>query len=338
VTPPWDELERIIRRDPGGRGVCSFLDRGRPLGFGQLRAAAEDLAATAKAVAIVTGFCILDADPPAAETDGPPGTLFLARAFDAIGVRVVLVSDAYGMPLLEAGRTALRLDQVELCELPLADEAGRHDWIDNFWKSGPAGELTHLIAVECVGPSHTLASLAAQGADRDTRARFEREVPPEHRDVCHTMRGLDISSVTAPTHLLFESVVKSHPEVRTIGVGDGGNELGMGSFPWATLVEAIARGPALLVACRIPADHTIVAGVSNWGAYALALAVGRLREAPSAASWTAADEGRLIETIVRDTGAVDGVTKRNAATVDGLPLDEYLQVLIELRAAVGYSL
>jgi hypothetical protein len=70
----------------------------------------------------------------------------------------------------------------------------------------------------------------------------------------------------------------------------------------------------------------------------LALAVGRLREAPSAASWTAADEGRLIETIVRDTGAVDGVTKRNAATVDGLPLDEYLQVLIELRAAVGYSL
>jgi hypothetical protein len=109
----------------------------------------------------------------------------------------------------------------------------------------------------------------------------------------------------------------------------------MGSFPWATLVEAIARGPAPLVACRVPADHTIVAGVSNWGAYALALAVGRLRETPSAAFWTAPDEGRLIETIVRDAGAVDGVTKRNAATVDGLPLEDYLQVLIELRAAAG---
>ena len=104
MTPPWDELERIIRRDPGGRGVCSFLDGGRPIGFGQLRAAAQDLARAAKAVAIVTGFCIFDADPPAAETDGPPGALFLARALDAIGVRVVLVSDAYGMPLLEAGR------------------------------------------------------------------------------------------------------------------------------------------------------------------------------------------------------------------------------------------
>ena len=62
------------------------------------------------------------------------------------------------------------------------------------------------------------------------RARFERDVPPEHRDVCHNMRGRDITAWTAPAHLLFESVAKTRPDVRTIGIGDGGNELGMGSL------------------------------------------------------------------------------------------------------------
>ena len=337
MTPPWDELERIIRRDPGGRGVCNYLDRGRPLGFGQLRAAAEDLAFAAKAVAIVTGFCIVDANPPAAETDGPPGALFLARALDAIGVRVVLVSDAYGLPLLEAGRKTYRLERVELRQTPLTDEGDVASWTNEFWNAALGRDLTHLIAIERAGPSHTLASLRDQNAGNEMLARFERDVPSEHRDVCHNMRGLDITLVTAPAHQLFESAGKRHAAVRTIGIGDGGNEIGMGVFPWATLVEAIARGPAALLPCRIPADHTIVAGVSNWGAYALALAVGRLREVPVAAAWTAPDEGQLIEAIVRDAGAVDGVTKRREATVDGLPLEEYLQVLRDLRAAFGFS-
>jgi hypothetical protein len=341
VTPPWDELERIIRRDPGGRGVCSYLDGGRPLGFGRLRAAAEDLALTAKAVAIVTGFCIVDADPAAAETDGPPGALFLARALDAVGVRVVLVSDAYGLPLLEAGRKALRLDRVELRQMPLTDERAAESWTNEFWNTGLGsdlgGDLTHLIAIERAGPSHTLASLGDQNTDDEMLARFEREVPQEHRGVCHNMRGLDITSVNAPTHLLFESATGRRQQVRTIGIGDGGNEIGMGSFPWRTLVEAIARGPAALLPCRIGTDHAIVAGVSNWGAYALALAVCRIRDAPGAANWAARDEGQLIEALVRDGGAVDGVTKRREATVDGLPLEEYLQVLRDLRAAIGFS-
>jgi hypothetical protein len=340
VSPPWNELETIIRRDPGGRGVCRFLDEGVPLGYGQLQAATEDLAATARAVAIVTGFCIVDASPPAAETDGPPGALFLARALNAVGVRVSLISDRFGLPLLAAGRRVLRLDDVELCDSPLATEGNAivDQWIDTFWRQGIGHDVTHLVAIERAGPSHTVASLAAQGADRETMARFEREVPAEHRDVCHNMRGIDITPYTAPTHLLFETAARQGHRVRTIGIADGGNELGMGSFVWATLAEAIAHGPAAVVPCRIAADHTILAGVSNWGGYALGLAIAQLKGVMMEAQlWTVDCQRELIEALVGEAGAVDGVTKNRQPTVDGMPLEEYLEVLAELRAALGLS-
>jgi len=341
VSPPWDVLEQIIRRDPGRRGVCGFLDQGVPLDYGQLRAAAEDLAATARAVAIITGFCIVDADPPTAETDGPPGALFLARALDALGVKVCVVTDIFGLPLLDVGKNLLGLDRVDLHRFPLASEAtagGTDRWLDEFWHERPGRELTHLIAIERAGPSHTVASLAAQGADGETLARFEREVPAEHRDICHNMRGMDITASTAPTHLLFETAFEQRPRVRTIGIADGGNELGMGCFAWATLATAIARGPSALVPCRIGADHTIVAGVSNWGGYALALALAQLKGAMGdVALWSVDRERELIETLVRDAGAVDGVTKKRQPTVDGLPLEDYLEVLANLRAALGLS-
>ena len=59
----------------------------------------------------------------------------------------------------------------------------------------------------------------------------------------------------------------------TIGIGDGGNEIGMGKIPHETIVKNIPNGD--LIHCRVPTDHLIVAGVSNWGAYALA--AGRVR-------------------------------------------------------------
>jgi hypothetical protein len=122
----------------------------------------------------------------------------------------------------------------------------------------------------------------------------------------------------------------------TVGIGDGGNELGMGSFPWRVLCRAIARGPAGRIACRIPADFTLLAGVSNWGGYALALAVCALRDRWDLAKpWDEASQVRLIETLVEEAGSVDGVTRRPEPTVDGVPPAEYLGVLSDLRGALG---
>ncbi|MEX0586692.1 MAG: glutamate cyclase domain-containing protein, partial [Pirellulales bacterium] len=120
--------------------------------------------------------------------------------------------------------------------------------------------------------------------------------------------------------------------VTTIGIGDGGNEIGMGSFRWDVLRRALGGEPAGRIVCRIAADHAILAGVSNWGAYALALAVCRLSERVDlAATYTTASQRRLIETIVAETDAVDGVTKKREATVDGIALADYLATLADLR-------
>ena len=48
----------------------------------------------------------------------------------------------------------------------------------------------------------------------------------------------------------------------------------MGKIPWDVIRRNVPNGG--LIACRVPTDHLIVAGVSNWGAYALAAGVALL--------------------------------------------------------------
>lgn len=341
-TPPWETWESIVRRDPGGRGVASYRHNGLPLGFGDLEQAARDIAGRAGEVAIVTGFCIADADPPAAETDGPPGALFLARVLGNLGVTVSVVGDEYSARLLRRGVELLRLPPAtcDVIEMPsTASDGDEHDafdgWSDAFLEQCLASGLTHLVAIERVGPSHTRTSVAQREGDA-VADRFAAETPPEQQGVAHNMRGLVIDRVTPPAHRLFERIAERALPVTTIGIGDGGNEIGMGRFPWSVLRRAIRVGPAAWTACRIATDYTIVAGVSNWGAYALALAVATLRgRRDLIENWTARDERRMVEVLVA-AGAVDGVSKRPTATVDGIALDDYLAVLDALaRASIG---
>ena len=325
--PDWQTLDALLRRDPGGRGVAAFLEAGQPLASGHLAAAARHLSQHGQSAAIVTGFAIVGREPPTAETDGPPGALYLARVLAALGVEITLISDRFGLPLVEAGRRVGGLDSARLLEFPLAaDPAESQAWIDDYLGSPAGARLTHLVAIERVGPSHTLASLSAQPRTGAAPiAEFEREVSPEHRDRCHNMRGVVIDDCTAPVHRLFETVAERRPEVKTIGVADGGNEIGMGAVPWEIARRAIARGPAAEIVCRVPCDHLILAGVSNFGAYALAAAVSALRgRSDLIGAWNADTERRLIETLVRDAGAVDGVTGLSQPTADGLPMEEYL--------------
>ncbi|HJT32879.1 MAG TPA: glutamate cyclase domain-containing protein [Pirellulales bacterium] len=342
----FDALEAIVRRDPGRRGVASYRVDGSWLAAGELERAARELAAHAKCVAIVTGFCITSAEPPAAETDGPPGALYLAQAFIALGIETVLLSDRFGLPLLECGRRAWGLE-AEIVETPLGAESEKRkagdaavDWCHRFFASPLGRRLTHLISIERVGPSHTADSLAAQTRGGPCPLeQFAREVPPEHRGVCHNMRGVSIDAVTAPAHLLFEAAARD-ASIRTIGIGDGGNEIGMGSLLWETLRAALTGEHAGRTICRIATDHLILSGVSNWGAYALACAVAGLRSrADLLSGWDGAIQRRLIERLVQDAGAVDGVTGRREPTVDGIPLDDYSAIVDQIvRTARRHSI
>ena len=81
------------------------------------------------------------------------------------------------------------------------------------------------------------------------------------------MRGEDISEHTAPIDEMF---IRYQGIIPTIGVGDGGNEIGMGK------IAGVISRKLSLEPCVIPADISVIASVSNWGAYGIATALGKL--------------------------------------------------------------
>jgi len=95
----------------------------------------------------------------------------------------------------------------------------------------------------------------------------------------------------------------------------------------------LAREGALMarIASTVRVRHLVVAGVSNWGAYGIVAALSRL--SGQSLLHSPAQERRLIEACV-DAGAVDGITRRPEATVDGLPLEAHAGFVALLGRAV----
>lgn len=141
----------------------------------------------------------------------------------------------------------------------------------------------------------------------------------------YNMRGHDISSYTAPIDELFLNA--GYPET-TIGIGDGGNEIGMGRVR-SRVSEHIAHGKR--IGTVVPTGSLIVAGTSNWGAWGLVAGLSLL----SGVNLLPSDDEALedLMRLVR-AGAVDGVTHRSEATVDGLSWELSLEILCRLRAVV----
>lgn len=283
---PDDKLAAIlaaVQVDPGNRGLA------RDPADNLFTATAGDFQTACRSLAeekyphfmVSTGFFIPGADPPAFETDGPLGAVFLRRAFDAMGITVSLMTDIGGT-------------------IELLQRAGMPP--SYFIPLGHPFPVSHHIFVEKAGP-------AADGR-------------------CYTMRGRDITE----HHAWFNK--RFHPDRYsdecTIGIGDGGNEMGMGKVPHETVVKNIPNGD--LVHCRVPTDHLIVAGVSNWGAYALAAGVYVLRGVkPPADLFDPDREREILDVMVREGPLVDGVTGKQTATVDGLTWDEYARPLVRIR-------
>ena len=144
-----------------------------------------------------------------------------------------------------------------------------------------------------------------------------------------TMRGTDISHYHRDVHAMYEAVVATG--VETIGIGDGGNEIGMGNINAATFAANISGDAA--THCRVPTDYLIVAGVSNWGAYALVAGVAVLRNEPELVAYCFDPQKELdyLRSLTRYGKLVDGVTGRQEATVDGLPWDVYAAPLLRIR-------
>jgi hypothetical protein len=315
MKPLLDALRNAIQHDVGRRGLAR--DSGPSL-FG---ACPADFAAACRSLAshsdpvlgVVTGFWIPSAS--LGETDGPLGAIYLARTLSDLGIQVRLITETHCLPPLWAGLDCLPGLEERVCVEATSPRALQG--------------LTHLLALERVGPGHTSVSLQTQpGCTDEDRALFAAEVPIDQQGRCRTMRGLDISDHMVEIAECFE---QGKSGCETIGIGDGGNEIGMGKIPWRVIRDSVPLGG--LIACRVATDQLIVAGVSNWGAYALANGVALLRgHSPSPDWFDATLELAILRQMVERGPLVDGVTGRREPTVDGLPFETYIQPLQQIEA------
>ncbi len=118
----------------------------------------------------------------------------------------------------------------------------------------------------------------------------------DRNGVYANMRGVDISGNTAPCDALF---LAARGRIPMIGVGDGGNEIGMGR------VADTVRNRLSLTPSEIGADILVIATVSNWGAYGM------------------------------EKGSVDGISHEHTPCVDGFGMDTEKEILDALHAHLG---
>ena len=124
------------------------------------------------------------------------------------------------------------------------------------------------------------------------------------------MRGVSIAEYTAPIDRMVAMA-----KCPTVGIGDGGNEIGMGKL------KDVISNQLSLCPCKTATDHLIIATVSNWGALALGAAIGYL---PDEKEYMSA-----YEACVRH-GYVDGISKEVTLTEDGFDLSVGKQLLRDL--------
>jgi hypothetical protein len=137
----------------------------------------------------------------------------------------------------------------------------------------------------------------------------------------YNMRGENITSRCA----FFDPYI-THAECPTIAIGDGGNEIGMGNIA-ATIAEFDIT--AAITGC----DELLVADVSNWGAYGLIALL---------AAWDGRDLLARCSPLdilgyLSARGSVDGVTRENTLTEDGLAAAEGIGLIRQLRRLAGFS-
>lgn len=230
----------------------------------------------------------------APETDGPPGAIALGNALSRLGFNVMYISDRYTVPVLRGLAGA----SCHVVEFPITD----HEESTRF-----ARELLNIHKPSLL-ISTERCSLTCQKVYRN-------------------MRGVDISDYTAKLDYLFIG------QPNTIGVGDGGNEIGMGKLAREIPnVPTLPKDPAV-----VATTHLVIASVSNWGCYGLVAALSLLSNRSLLPS--VEEDVECIKASVR-LGCVDGFSGQPEPKVDSFTLEENGQILTrlhELLKAQGIS-
>lgn len=262
-------------------------------------------------VLVLSGFIMRLYDRP--ETDGPIGAAVIARALAlGLGAVPVGVSEDSVVPCMEACFSAAGLVPASLDDL----QSGRN-------RCGLVGFPVDAGAAP---------KAAAELLDRlKPKALIAVERPGAGSDgEYHGGGGFEISSFTAKTDVLFAEAKKRG--IPTIGVGDLGNELGMGVVAEDVKAE-VPLGD--VIAAAQAADVAVVANISNWGAYGIAACLAAL-VGNEAVFHDGEHELRLIDACVR-AGAIDPVGGQLRHYVDGTDARTNAALVDLLRSLVVLS-
>ncbi|CAN9502028.1 unnamed protein product [Ophioblennius macclurei] len=242
------ELEDIIGEDPGQRGIRAL--------FVQDELLRSCLALShSSSVAITTGFPTHFMHNPPDETDGPPGAIAIATMLLSLGKQVTMVTDSRALEMNKA-------------------------LIDQAVKTGVLKTHIPLVTFEGSGPESARNFLCVNGDP--SKPRYDHLLAIERTGRAtdgnyYNMRAINIKHLVDPIDDLFIAA-KDIPGISTTGIGDGGNELGMGKVK-DRVISLMPKGS--LIACDVPADYAITAGVSNWGGYAVACGLYLLQTCPA---------------------------------------------------------
>ena len=138
------------------------------------------------------------------------------------------------------------------------------------------------------------------------------------------MRGVSIRENTATIDQLFSLAHKKG--LPTWGVGDGGNEIGMGN-----LKDVISKKLSL-VPCVNKVDHLVIATVSNWGAFGMTAYLEKLTGVHVFPSYE--NMHKYLEQTVA-IGSIDGVNKVHVCTVDGYPAEVEEEIVNALQDSLS---
>jgi hypothetical protein len=155
------------------------------------------------------------------------------------------------------------------------------------------------------------------------------------KGVIHNARGMDTTEHMAKLDEAVKLCQESN--IVTIGVGDGGNEVGMGLIK-DTVRETVPFGARCSCPCQggiapeVATDVLVTASVSNWGCYGIAACLAALHNQPDALHDEAMERRTLRE--AADSGLIDGNTGYIDPGADGIPAQSHAAIITLLRQLV----
>lgn len=326
-----DMIDRLVSIDFPRRGVIDLIyqaarqHHGAPLSMTAAHLLRRSLT-PGRVALIATGWL----DRPhvsrlVAENDGPPGAALLARALHSgLGaVPVILVE----REIAEAMRLAVHaaglrcLSPREAVEATASTARLHAAAVLEFPSDLAAAEQA---AVDLCDSLDVGAFVAIEKGGRNDQGRI------------HTSRGDDTTEPLAKVDALLD--VCRTRDIASVGVGDGGNEIGMGTIR-DQLRPALRFGQVCRCACgggvvpSNPTDVVVAATVSNWGAYGIAAALAVLLDRPEVMHTEELEED-VLRACARG-GFIDGVSGYVEPSADGLPLRVHRAMVTMLRAVVG---